>query len=221
MNFAPITRASSAWGLTTPRNLTYAQKAERLVAVYNQEPGHEVPDPVLYSLLNAPSSSGIQWRAMVRRPSAGRGYPQEAGQTRRRCEREGTRWHGVRREASTPGTIADTVAHLALWARLAPRGFARVEYHSEFARSETDRRLGEALQDEDDPLPSDRVAGPFHACRGDKGASRATRSARTRSRLEYRDSPRRFPRRRGPSSWDASPGIAKGSPASTTARSGG
>ena len=25
--------------------LTYAQKAERLVAVYNQEPGHDVPDP--------------------------------------------------------------------------------------------------------------------------------------------------------------------------------
>ena len=33
--------------------LTYAQKAERLVAVYNQEPDYDVPDPVLYSLLNA------------------------------------------------------------------------------------------------------------------------------------------------------------------------
>ena len=33
--------------------LTYAQKAERLVAVYNQDPDYDVPDPVLYSLLNA------------------------------------------------------------------------------------------------------------------------------------------------------------------------
>ena len=33
--------------------LTYAQKAERLVAVYNQVPDYDVPDPVLYSLLNA------------------------------------------------------------------------------------------------------------------------------------------------------------------------
>jgi tetratricopeptide (TPR) repeat protein len=45
-----------------------------------------------------------------------------------------------------PGTIADSVAHLAVWARRAPRGFARVEYHSEFARSEADRRLEETLQ---------------------------------------------------------------------------
>ena len=33
--------------------LTYAEKAERLVAVYNQDPDYDVPDPVLYSLLNA------------------------------------------------------------------------------------------------------------------------------------------------------------------------
>lgn len=33
--------------------LTYAQKARRLVAIYNQEPDYDVPDPVLYSLLNA------------------------------------------------------------------------------------------------------------------------------------------------------------------------
>ncbi len=33
--------------------LTYAQKAERLVAIYNQAPDYDVPDPVLYSLLNA------------------------------------------------------------------------------------------------------------------------------------------------------------------------
>ena len=33
--------------------LTYAQKAQRLVAVYNQQPDYDVPDPVLYSLLNA------------------------------------------------------------------------------------------------------------------------------------------------------------------------
>ena len=33
--------------------LTYAQKAERLVAVYRQAPDYDIPDPILYSLLNA------------------------------------------------------------------------------------------------------------------------------------------------------------------------
>jgi hypothetical protein len=33
--------------------LTYQQKAERLVAIYHQTPDYDVPDPVLYSLLNA------------------------------------------------------------------------------------------------------------------------------------------------------------------------
>jgi hypothetical protein len=33
--------------------LTYAQKAERLVAVYGQDRDYDVPDPILYSLLNA------------------------------------------------------------------------------------------------------------------------------------------------------------------------
>jgi hypothetical protein len=33
--------------------LTYKQKAERLVAIYHQDPDYDVPDPVLYSLLNA------------------------------------------------------------------------------------------------------------------------------------------------------------------------
>jgi len=47
-----------------------------------------------------------------------------------------------------PGTIADTVAHLAVWARHAPRGLARVEFHSEYARAEADRRLGEALHEQ-------------------------------------------------------------------------
>ncbi|MGP0066443.1 MAG: hypothetical protein ACLQGP_23000 [Isosphaeraceae bacterium] len=36
-----------------PAELTYKQKADRLVAVYNQDPDHDIPDPVLYSLLNA------------------------------------------------------------------------------------------------------------------------------------------------------------------------
>ena len=56
-----------------------------------------------------------------------------------------------------PGTIADTVAHLAL-GRLAPRGISRVEYHTEFSRSETDRRLGETLQDA--KIPYHRIALP-------------------------------------------------------------
>ena len=34
---------------------------------------------------------------------------------------------------------------LAVWARARPRGFAHVEYHSEYARAEADRRLGEVL----------------------------------------------------------------------------
>src|SRR5262249_42768331 len=33
--------------------LTYPQKAERLVAIYHRVPDYDVPDPVLYSLLNA------------------------------------------------------------------------------------------------------------------------------------------------------------------------
>lgn len=44
-----------------------------------------------------------------------------------------------------PGSIDETVARLAVWARRAPRGFAHVEYHSEYARAEADRRLGEIL----------------------------------------------------------------------------
>jgi hypothetical protein len=36
-----------------PAELTYDQKAERLVEVYNQAPRHEIGAPVLYSLLNA------------------------------------------------------------------------------------------------------------------------------------------------------------------------
>jgi hypothetical protein len=36
-----------------PTPLTYPQKAERLVAIYHRVPGYDVPDPVLYSLLNA------------------------------------------------------------------------------------------------------------------------------------------------------------------------
>jgi tetratricopeptide (TPR) repeat protein len=59
------------------------------------------------------------------------------------------------------GTIADSVARLALWARRAPRGFARVEYHSEFARSEADRRLGVALGDEN--LPYHQIALPVRS----------------------------------------------------------
>lgn len=49
------------------------------------------------------------------------------------------------------GSIADVVAHLAIWARRAPRGFAHVEYHSEYARVEADRRLGEVLLREQVP----------------------------------------------------------------------
>ncbi len=71
--FAPRRRARSARRTPTARStscartirgrlgvgpydaaqLTYEQKAERLVAIYNQEPDYDVPDPVLYSLLNA------------------------------------------------------------------------------------------------------------------------------------------------------------------------
>ena len=36
-----------------PAELTYEQKAKRLVAVYTQDSGHDIPDPVLYALLNA------------------------------------------------------------------------------------------------------------------------------------------------------------------------
>jgi tetratricopeptide (TPR) repeat protein len=60
-----------------------------------------------------------------------------------------------------PGSIADTVAHLAIWARHAPRGFARVEYHSEYARAEADRRLGEVLLREG--VPYHRIALPVRA----------------------------------------------------------
>lgn len=55
------------------------------------------------------------------------------------------------REKTGPGSIADVVAQLAVWARRAPWGFARVEYHSEHARAEVDRRLGEILLREQVP----------------------------------------------------------------------
>lgn len=54
-------------------------------------------------------------------------------------------------DKSGPGSIDGTVARLAVWARRAPRGFAHVEYHSEFARAEVDRRLGEVLVREQVP----------------------------------------------------------------------
>ncbi len=54
-------------------------------------------------------------------------------------------------KTTEPGTIADTVAHLGVWARHAPRGLARVEFHSEYARAEADRRLGETLHQENIP----------------------------------------------------------------------
>ena len=50
-----------------------------------------------------------------------------------------------------PGSIADTVAMLAIWAGRAPRGFGHVEYHSEYARAEADRQLGEILLREQVP----------------------------------------------------------------------
>jgi tetratricopeptide (TPR) repeat protein len=63
------------------------------------------------------------------------------------------RWPVARSKSKTPGpgSIADTVAMLAIWARPAAHGFARVEYHSEYARAEADRRLGEALLREEVP----------------------------------------------------------------------
>jgi tetratricopeptide (TPR) repeat protein len=45
-----------------------------------------------------------------------------------------------------PGSIADTVARLEVWAGRAPRGLARVVFHSEHARAEADRLLGEAMR---------------------------------------------------------------------------
>jgi hypothetical protein len=40
--------------------VTYAQKAERLVKIYNQDQDAKVPDPVLYSLLNGRSVQEFQ-----------------------------------------------------------------------------------------------------------------------------------------------------------------
>jgi hypothetical protein len=56
------------------------------------------------------------------------------------------------------GSIADTVARLALWASRSGRGFARVEYHSEFARSEVDRQLEETLRNR--KVPDHRIELP-------------------------------------------------------------
>jgi tetratricopeptide (TPR) repeat protein len=54
------------------------------------------------------------------------------------------------------GSIAETVARLVLWGSRPQRGFARVEYHSEFARSEADRHLGEALRNQG--IPNHQIA---------------------------------------------------------------
>ena len=50
---ARIIRGRLGVGPYDAAQLTYTQKAERLVAIYDQEPDYDVPDPVLYSLLNA------------------------------------------------------------------------------------------------------------------------------------------------------------------------
>ena len=62
------------------------------------------------------------------------------------------------RKTLQPGSIADTVGLLAVWARHAPRGFARVEFHSEYARAEAERKLGEFLQPE--AVPYHRIELP-------------------------------------------------------------
>jgi tetratricopeptide (TPR) repeat protein len=62
------------------------------------------------------------------------------------------------RKTQQPGSIADTVGLLAVWARNAPRGFARVEFHSEYARAEAERKLGEILQPE--AVPYHRIELP-------------------------------------------------------------
>jgi tetratricopeptide (TPR) repeat protein len=65
-----------------------------------------------------------------------------------------------RPKAREPGSIADVVARLVLWASRPARGFARVEFHSEYARAEADRRLGETLQRED--VPYHRIELPVN-----------------------------------------------------------
>jgi tetratricopeptide (TPR) repeat protein len=46
-------------------------------------------------------------------------------------------------KAIEPGSIADTVARLAVWAGRPTRALARVEYHSEYTRAEAARRLSD------------------------------------------------------------------------------
>jgi tetratricopeptide (TPR) repeat protein len=70
-------------------------------------------------------------------------------------------------ETTGPGSIADTVAHLAIWARRAPRGFAHVEYHSEYARAEADRQLGEILLGE--KIPHHHVELPVRVTPSEAG----------------------------------------------------
>src|SRR4051812_44058324 len=48
-------------------------------------------------------------------------------------------------QGPSPGSIDDTVARLAVWGRRAPRGLARVEYVSEFARRNAVDRLRASL----------------------------------------------------------------------------
>jgi tetratricopeptide (TPR) repeat protein len=45
-----------------------------------------------------------------------------------------------------PGTIADTVAQLAVWAEHAPHGLARAEFTNEFARQRVEAELQKALR---------------------------------------------------------------------------
>jgi tetratricopeptide (TPR) repeat protein len=51
-----------------------------------------------------------------------------------------------------PGSIADTIARLAVWGRRAPRGLARVEFVSEFARQRVVDGLRDALSQEAVPV---------------------------------------------------------------------
>ena len=55
-------------------------------------------------------------------------------------------------EIAAPGSIQESIARLAIWARRAHRGLARVEYESEFSRMRVVEGLRSALSDESVPV---------------------------------------------------------------------
>ena len=147
-----------------PAKVTYVEKAEKLVAIYNQHPDAKIPDPVLYSLLNARAVQEFNGDALVRRPSPRRGHPQGPRSPQRFPRRDGQGWQRMTEAWPSPAQSPTPSLTSTIWARHAPWGLARVQCNSEHSRREAVGELADRLKAEEIPfheiaLPVRRDAG--------------------------------------------------------------